>query len=374
MPSDYYSILGVSRNADEAELKKAYRKLAMQYHPDKNPGNAAAEAKFKEISAAYEVLSNPQKKQQYDSYGHDAFTNQGAGGFQGGGFDFGGSGFGDIFEEFFGGGGGRKASKRSAGTDGADLRYNMQITLEEVYKGVAKTISFSTFAKCGTCNGSGGKNGSKPVTCKMCNGHGSTRRQQGFFVMETTCNFCEGSGEVVAEKCSTCKGHGRVKKDKTIEFKIPAGIQDGQKIKLASEGECGTRGGQSGDLYIFVTIKKHEFFTRSENDLTCEAPLTFVDAVLGGTIEIPLLNGEIETIKTKAGIQNGESIKISGKGVPMLNSSRHGDVYVKVNIETPVNVTDEQRELLVKFREISKNIKNNPKTDGFFDKIKKKFG
>ena len=372
---DYYDALGVSKSASESEIKTAYRKLAMQYHPDKNQGNKDTEAKFREVTEAYEVLSDSSKRAKYDKFGH-ASSDSGFGG-GGGGFDFdfgGGGDFGDIFEQFFGGGGSsRGGSKaRTAGQDGSDLRYDLQITLEESFSGTIKKIVFKTFVKCEPCKGSGGKNGSKAVNCKSCGGAGKVRRQQGFFVVESTCSSCNGSGSVISEKCTTCFGDGRIPKEKNIEVKVPQGIMEGQKIKLAGEGEAGLRGGSTGDLFIFVSVKKHQFFSRDENNLICEVSIPFVDAVLGDSIKIPVFGGKEAEIVIKAGTQSGDIAKVSGFGMPILNTSRFGDLKVKINIETPVSISQEQKNLLIKFKELSSG-KNNPKSETFFDKIRKMF-
>jgi molecular chaperone DnaJ len=375
MAKDYYQTLGVSKNANDDEIKKAYRKLAMQYHPDKNPGNKQAEEKFKEINEANDVLSDPQKRQNYDQFG----SSEGMGGFGGGGggFDFGGGGFGgfgDIFNEFFGGGGGQRNSKRSGfkGADGSDLRYNISMSLKDVYYGVKKNISFSTFASCTPCNGSGGKNGSKPVQCNNCHGSGTVRRQQGFFVVEAPCNVCGGSGGKIVEKCSSCNGEGRVKKDREVEVEIPAGVQDGQRIQLRNQGEAGVRGGQTGDLYIFVSVSKHDFFEREGNNILCSATIPFVDAILGGEIEIPLLDGSREKIKIPAGVQYGEIVTLSSKGLPILNSKGFGSLKVKFIIETPVNLTSEQKDI---FKKLKGDLGSSscPKSDSFLSKLRKFF-
>jgi molecular chaperone DnaJ len=374
MAKDYYASLGVSKSANEDEIKKAYRKLAMQYHPDKNPGNKQAEEKFKEISEAYAVLSDPEKRKKYDTYG----SADDMGGFGGGGFDFGGGGFGgfsDIFNEFFGGGGGGQRSSRKStfqGEDGADLRYNLSMSLKDIYYGLEKKISFSTFISCSPCGGSGGKDGAKPIACKTCRGSGTVRRQQGFFMIETPCGSCGGSGGVVAEKCSNCRGEGRISKEKTIDVKIPAGVVDGQRIRLTGEGEAGVRGGRTGDLYIFVSVLKHEFFEREGDDLVCSAIVPFTDAILGGEIEIPLLNGTKEKIKIPEGVQYGDVSTIREKGLPILNTKRFGNLRVKFILETPVKLTEEQKRIMTQFKQ-SLGTSSNPKSEGFLSKLRKFF-
>jgi molecular chaperone DnaJ len=378
MAKDYYASLEVSKSATEDEIKKSYRKLAMQYHPDKNPGDKKSEEKFKEISEAYAVLSDAEKRKKYDTYG----SADDSSGFGGGGFDFGGGGagfggFGDIFNEFFGGGGSsaRQGGRRKGsfqGEDGADLRYNLNVSLKDVLFGIAKKISFTTFISCSPCGGNGGKEGSKPVTCKTCNGNGAIRRQQGFFVVESPCNSCGGTGGVISDKCSSCRGEGRVSKEKIIDVKIPAGVVDGQKIRLSNEGEAGVRGGRTGDLYIFVSVSKHEFFERSGDDLICNATIPFATGILGGEIEIPLLDGSKEKIKIPEGIQYGEILTAREKGLPILNTKKFGNLKVKFILETPVKLTSEQKELMKKFSELS-NGSSNPKSENFFSKLKKIF-
>lgn len=372
---DFYQVLGVSKNVTPEELKKAYRKLAMQYHPDRNKDNKESEEKFKEISHAYEILSDEQKRAAYDSYGHAAFEGGAGGGGHGG---FGGGGFEDIFETFFGGGSGRSSGRSAGGAvshsqDGSDLKYNLQITLEEAWQGMDKEISYMTHSRCGTCKGSGAKSGSGSTRCEKCNGRGSTRVQQGFFILEQTCSACSGAGTVIKDKCSECRGQGRVETKKTISVKVPAGVDNGSKLRVAGQGEAGIRGGSTGDLYVFIKIKDHEFFERHEDDLYIKAPIKFTIAILGGEIEVPTIDGKKISLKIPDGTKQGAKLKIKGKGMSMLGSgSRYGDMYVVVNIETPVNLTSKQKELLKNF-DAETSSGSNPESEGFLDKIKKFF-
>lgn len=371
MAKDYYAILGVSKSASEDEIKKAYRKLAMQYHPDKNPGDKKAEEKFKEINEAYAVLSDADKRRKYDAYGSSAFDGSGGAG----GFDFSGfSGFGDIFNEFFGGSAASSSNRRRSGfqgVNGADLRYNISITLKDAFFGLEKKISFNTYASCAFCRGTGGKDGAKPVACKTCGGSGNVRRQQGFFTIETTCGACHGSGGAVSDKCTTCRGEGRVSKEKTVDIKIPAGVMDGQKIRISGEGEAGVRGGSSGDLYIFVSIAKHEFFERDGDNLICNATIPFVDAILGGEIDIPTLDGKVERIKIPEGMQYGELVTIKDLGMPILNTKRFGSLKVKFSVETPTKLSSEAKDLMMRFKQLSSS--SSPKSESFLSKIKRFF-
>jgi molecular chaperone DnaJ len=373
---DLYETLGVSRTASSDEIKKAYRKLAMQYHPDKNPGDKAAEEKFKQISQAYEVLSDEQKRAAYDNYGHSSYDGSaGYGGGGGGGGSAGGfNGFEDIFSSFFGGGakGGFGSnpfeSGSSGGEDGADLRYNLEITLEDAFLGVTKTISYESLGECSTCHGSGGKAGSKPSKCGSCGGRGTVRKTQGFFVIETTCGACRGEGQIIKDKCSDCKGEGRKPVKRNLEAKIPAGVYDGAKIRLANQGESGYRGGQKGDLYLFISIRKHSLFERQEDDLIIHVPLELTKAILGGEIELPTIDGKRVSLKIPSGTQSSSKFKLSKKGMPRLNSSSYGDMIAVVEIETPVNLTPRQRELMQEFQKESLN--SSPKSTSFFDRIK----
>jgi molecular chaperone DnaJ len=371
---DYYEILGVSKSASADEIKKAYRKLAMQFHPDRNPGNKEAEAKFKEATEAYEVLKDDQKRSAYNQFGHDAFGQGGGGrgGFGGGsdGFDFNDifSNFSDIFGDF--GGGRQQTKKRSAAQRGSDIRYNLEISLEESFRGVNEKISFSIPSSCETCSGSGAQNGDKPVDCGTCKGSGKIRAQQGFFIVERTCTSCGGVGQIIKNPCKSCKGEGRANKDKTLSVKIPAGIEDGNRIRLAGEGEAGTRGGPAGDLYVYISIRKHQFFTRKGDDIHCEIPLKFTTAALGGSVEIPTIDGDKAALKILEGTQNHDQFRLKSKGMNVINSGgRRGDMYVKVNIETPVKLSSEERELLLKLDKLMNGKSSNPKSENFFKKV-----
>jgi len=373
---DYYEILGINKNASADEIKKSYRKLAMQYHPDRNPGNKKAEANFKEASEAYETLKDEQKRAGYDRYGHQA--NNGYGGQQNGssgGFD-GGFDFNDIFSNFsdiFGerNSGGRK---KSSSQRGSDIRYNLAVSLEEAFNGTNTEISFNISCKCDVCNGSGAKNNEKASSCTTCNGHGKIRAQQGFFIVERACTSCNGSGQVIKNPCKNCNGEGRVSRNKTLSVKIPAGVEEESRIKISNEGEAGLRGGQSGDLFVFLTIRNHPFFTRKGNDIYFDVQMRFTTASLGGEIEIPTIDGSKAKVTIKEGTQNSDQLRLKSKGMSVMNSGgRRGDMYIRVNIETPVKLSDEERELLEKLDKLMQNKANNPKTESFFQKISEFF-
>ncbi|NBV06438.1 MAG: molecular chaperone DnaJ [Proteobacteria bacterium] len=370
---DYYSVLGVSRNASAEEIKKSYRKLAMQYHPDRNPGNKEAEEKFKEATEAYEVLKDDQKKAAYDQFGHDAFSQGGGKSGQSGqgfdGFDFNDifSNFSDIFGDF---GGRQQGKKRSAAQRGSDIRYNLEISLEEAFRGITKNISFSIPSVCKSCNGSGAEGSSKPSECSNCKGSGKIRAQQGFFIVERTCGSCSGTGQIIKNPCKTCRGEGRVNKEKTLAVKIPAGVEEGSRVRLGGEGEAGTRGGQAGDLYVFITIKKHQFFVRKNDDIHFEVPIKFTTAALGGSVDIPTIDGDKAALKIPEGTQNGDQFRLKSKGMSVLNAGgRRGDMYVKVAIETPVKLSGEERDLLQKLDKLMQNKASNPKSESFFKKV-----
>ena len=369
--ADYYDLLGASKGADEKALKSAFRKMAMKYHPDRNPDDPAAESKFKEINEAYEVLKDPQKRAAYDQFGHAAFENGGGGsGFGAGGF--GAGGFSDIFEDIFGEmmGGARRGGGRSGGRErGADLRYNMEVTLEEAHDGKSAEISVPTAVTCETCDGSGAKPGSSPVTCNMCGGVGRVRASQGFFSVERTCPECHGRGEVISDPCPDCAGQGRVTKERTLNVDIPAGIDDGVRIRLGGEGEAGSRGGPSGDLYIFINIRPHEFFQRDGADLFCKIPISMATAALGGQFEVATLDGLRSRVKVPEGTQTGKQFRLRGKGMPIMRSADQGDLYIQVVTETPQKLNKRQRELLEEFEKISSE-ENSPESTGFFTRMK----
>ncbi len=370
--TDYYELLGVAKGASDGELKSAYRKLAMKYHPDRNPGDAAAEQRFKEIGEAYEVLKDPEKRQLYDRFGHGAFEGGGAGA---GGFGFGGGGgggFGDIFEEMFGEFmGGRQ---RGQAGRGADLRYNMEITLEEAFAGKTVEIKVPTSVGCEPCNGSGAEPGSSPKTCPSCGGKGRVRATQGFFTIERTCPTCNGVGRIIDKPCGACRGAGRVQRDKSLEVNIPAGVEDGTRIRLAGEGEAGVRGATAGDLYIFLSISHHRLFEREGANVFCRMPIPMTTAALGGTIEVPTIDGSRARITVPDGAQSGQRFRLRGKGMSVLRSEARGDMYVELAVEVPVKLTKRQRELLREFDAESEGRESHPESDGFFAKIKEFLG
>ncbi|MAL79366.1 MAG: molecular chaperone DnaJ [Sneathiella sp.] len=366
---DYYEILEVERTAEAAVIKSAYRKKAMQYHPDRNPDNPEAETAFKEVNEAYEILKDPQKRGAYDRYGHAAFENGGGGG--AGARGFGGmGGFSDIFEDLFGdfmgggGGGGRTRAPR-----GSDLRYNLEISLEDAYHGKKMELKIPTTAPCESCDGTGAEAGSEPVTCDSCHGAGKIRAQQGFFTIERTCPVCQGQGQVIKNPCKTCRGEGRVHKEKTLSVNIPAGVDDGNRIRLSGEGEAGMRGGPPGDLYIFLTIADHRIFQRDGQNIHCRVPIPMMTAALGGDIEVPTLDGARAKVSITAGTQSGRKFRLRGKGMPIMNSHSHGDMYIHTIVETPVNLTKRQKELLKEFDAAGKGA-HSPESEGFFARVK----
>ena len=374
---DYYDILGVAKGASAEELKKAYRSKAKELHPDRNSDNPNAEAQFKEVNEAYDVLKDADKKAAYDRYGHAAFDGgMGGGGGPRGGFggagqgDF-GSAFSDVFEDLFGdfmgrgggGGGGRSRAQR-----GSDLRYNLRVSLEEAFAGVQKTINVPTSIACDACRGTGAEGGSEPTTCPTCSGMGKVRAQQGFFTVERTCPTCSGAGQIVKNPCKSCHGHGRIEKERALSVNIPAGVETGTRIRLAGEGEAGLRGGPTGDLYIFIEVKEHPIFQRDGAHLFCRVPISFATAALGGEVEVPTIDGGKSRVKVPAGSQTGKQMRLRSKGMPALRGGGVGDMLLELAVETPVNLTSRQKELLREFEELSED--NNPEGHSFFSKVK----
>jgi molecular chaperone DnaJ len=374
---DYYEILGVTRTVTVEELKKSYRKLAVQFHPDKNPGDKKAEEKFKELSEAYEVLSDPQKKQMYDQFGHAANAGGAGGGM--GGFSGGGANindiFGDIFGDLFGAAGAagaRGRGGRRGGRPGNDLRTQIDITFEESAFGAEKVISVPKSVRCETCSGSGAKPGTQPITCNQCGGHGEVSFQQGFFAITRPCPACQGAGQTIPNKCTDCHGHGTVKKKSQIAVKIPAGVDTGQRLKLTGEGEAGERGGLTGDLYVVINILAHDFFTREEYDVICEVPVTFTQAALGAEIEVPTLEGKVK-LKIPAGTQSHRILRLKNKGLAHLGSYGRGDQLVRVIVEVPSKLTAEQKDILRRFEETGGADTAHPMHHNFFEKVKNLF-
>jgi molecular chaperone DnaJ len=364
---DYYEILGVERGAGDSDLKSAYRKLAMKFHPDRNPGDIEAERRFRELNEAYEVLKDGDKRAAYDRFGHAAFE----GGGPGFGADFATS-FADIFDDFFGMAGGRR-SRGSGRERGADLRYNMELTLEEAFHGKSAQIRIPTSVVCETCLGTGAKAGTKPKVCPSCGGLGKIRHAQGFFTLERTCVSCQGRGQVIEAPCSSCGGLGRSTKERALSVNIPQGVEDGTRIRLSGEGEAGVRGGPPGDLYIFLSIETHPFFQRDSADLHFRATISMTTASLGGEFEVPTIDGGKTRVKVPEGTQSGRRFRLQAKGMPVLRSKQVGDMYVQVTVETPQNLTKRQRELLTEFQKLSSN-ENNPESAGFFGRVKEFFG
>ncbi len=366
---DYYEVLGVNRDASDEEIKKAYRKLAMKHHPDRNPDNPRAEEQFKDAKQAYEILSDTEKRAAYDQFGHAGVDPQAGMGAAGAGFGGFADAFSDIFGDIFGGGRGRSNVYR-----GADLRYNLEISLEEAARGSDTRIRIPTMEECDTCHGTGAKPGTKPVTCSTCGGHGQVRMQQGFFSIQQTFPKCHGTGKMIPEPCGNCHGAGRVKQHKTLSVKIPAGIDDGDRIRLSGEGEAGASGGPPGDLYVVIHIRQHAVFTRDHSDLHCEMPITFTTAALGGDIEIPTLDGYAK-IRIPAETQTGKVFRLRGKGIKGVRSSTHGDLLCHVMVETPVNLTPRQRELLMELEAINQrdDSRHNPRAKSWMDKVKEFF-
>ena len=374
---DYYETLGVNNSASDGELKSAYRKQAMKYHPDRNKGNKESEKQFKKVNEAYYILRDKEKRAQYDQSGHQAFEGNGGAGFKD--FDS-GSGFSDIFEEMFSdfddgfggifGGGGRRSRKTNTKEYGDDIRYEMEISLEEIFSGKKGIIHVSTKIKCISCNGNGHETDSKPETCPTCEGHGQVRTSQGFFTIQQTCPDCRGEGEVIKNPCKSCGGFGRVDKKKSLLVEIPAGVEDGTKIRLTGEGEAGIKGGPSGDLYIFIIEKPHSIFKRDVNNLYLQAPIPMITAVLGGAIEVPTLDGSIVKVKIPAGTQSGSNFRLSNKGLPEIRQKTRGDLFLEAFVETPVNLSKKQKDLLKQFEEDKNQKSTSPKSEGFFSKLK----
>ncbi len=371
---DYYELLGVAKGASADEIKKGYRKKAKELHPDRNADNPDAEAQFKEINEAYEVLKDADKKAAYDRFGHAAFEGgMGGGGRPGGGFgqqgDF-ASAFSDVFDDLFGDfmGGGRGGGGRQRAARGADLRYNLRVTLEEAYGGLQKTINVPTSVQCGECHGSGAEGGAEPVTCPTCSGMGKVRATQGFFTVERTCPTCSGLGQIIKNPCTGCGGQGRVQKERSLSVNIPAGVETGTRIRLAGEGEAGMRGGPPGDLYIFIEVRKHGIFEREGTELHCRVPVSMTTAALGGDIEVPTIDGGRSRVKIPAGSQSGRQMRLRGKGMPALRGGGAGDMFIELAVETPVNLTSRQKELLREFEDQSED--NNPESKTFFSSVK----
>ena len=368
---DYYELLGVARNCSADDLKKAYRKLAMEHHPDRNHGKKEAEQKFKEISEAYEILSDQQRRAAYDRYGHAAFEQGGPSGT--GGFEF-GAGFADIFDEMFGeilGGGGRRGGGGTQSAQrGADLRYDLDISLEEAFRGVDKEISIANSVGCEECKGSGAAAGTQPVECSTCRGHGRVRAQQGFFTIERACPTCNGAGRVIQNPCKKCAGQGRVRQERTLSVAIPAGVESGTRIRLSGEGEAGMRGGHPGDLYVILEVAQHPIFQRDGANLYCRVPIPMTVAALGGNIEVPTIDGEMMPMDIEHGTQTGQRTRLRHKGMSVLRSSARGDLYVELSVETPVHLTKRQKELLKEFADESGDHKTNPESAGFLNKVK----
>jgi len=373
---DYYEVLGVIKSSSPEEIKKAYRKLALKYHPDKNKGDKTAEAKFKESGEAYQILSDKERRTNYNQFGHAAFDGTGGrGGFSN--FDF-SSIFSDIFgsdsdpfDDFFEGFGASKGRRRrSSEFRGADLRYDLSISLEDAYNGKKQEINFSSSDKCGNCNGSGAEPGSKPISCSTCGGHGQVRSSQGFFTIQQTCSDCAGSGEQISSPCKECRGIGKKQSKKKIFTNIPKGVDDGTRIRLSGKVEAGIKGARNGDLYIFVSIKTHSIFKRSEENLFFEFPISLADAALGASVEVPTIDGGKAKVKIPAGTQNGKQFRLKGKGMPMMRNKSYGDLYIQAITEVPVSLTKEQKNLLEQFKKLE-DTKTNPIMKDFFEKAKK---
>jgi len=372
---DFYDVLGLSKAASADEIKKAYRSKAKELHPDRNTGNANAESQFKEVNEAYEVLKDAEKKAAYDRFGHAAFDGGmgGGGGRPGGGYGGAGGGdfantFSDVFDDLFGDFMGQRRGGAQRATRGSDLRFNLRVSLEEAYRGLQKTITVPTAVTCGTCDGTGAEGGAEPATCPTCSGMGKVRAQQGFFTVERTCPTCSGAGQIVKNPCHSCGGAGRVQKDRALSVNIPKGVETGTRIRLGGEGEAGLRGGPAGDLYIFIEVREHKIFQRDGNSLFCRIPVSMSGAALGGDIEVPTMDGGRSRVKIPAGSQSGRQMRLRGKGMPAIKSAQKGDMFIEIAVETPVNLTSKQRELLREFEALSED--NNPESKSFFSSVK----
>ncbi len=368
---DYYEVLGVQKGASADEIKKGYRKKAKELHPDRNSDNPDAENQFKEVNEAYDALKDPEKKAAYDRFGHAAFEGGMGGGPRGGGQGDFASAFSDVFDDLFGdfmGGRGGAGGARQRATRGSDLRYNLRVALEEAHAGVQKTIEVPTSVACSTCHGSGAEGGGEPTTCPTCSGMGKVRAQQGFFTVERTCPTCSGMGQIIKNPCTACGGAGRVEKQRSLSVKIPAGVETGTRIRLAGEGEAGLRGGPTGDLYIFIELREHTLFQRDGQDLFCRVPVSMASAALGGDIEVPTIDGGRSRVKVPAGSQSGRQMRLRNKGMPTLRGGTTGDMFIELAVETPVNLTSRQRELMREFDGISAD--NSPEASSFFSKVK----
>lgn len=366
---DYYEVLGLSKGASADEIKKGYRSKAKELHPDRNTSDPSAESKFKEANEAYDVLKDPERKAAYDRFGHAAFEGGmgGGGGQRQGDFS---SAFSDVFDDLFGDfmGGGQRGGGRSRASRGSDLRYNLEISLEDAYSGLQKSINVPTSVQCTPCNGSGSAGGSEPSTCPTCSGMGKVRASQGFFTVERTCPSCSGMGQVISNPCSSCGGQGRSNKDRSLSVNVPAGVETGTRIRLSNEGEAGLRGGPAGDLYIFIEVREHKIFQRDGNSLFCRIPVSMSGAALGGDIEVPTMDGGRSRVKIPAGSQSGRQMRLRGKGMPAIKSAQKGDMFIEIAVETPVNLTSKQRELLREFEALSED--NNPESKSFFSSVK----
>ena len=367
---DYYELLGLSKGASADEIKKAYRGKAKELHPDRNADKPNAEAQFKEVNEAYDVLKDADKKAAYDRFGHAAFEGgTGGGGRPGGQGDF-TSAFSDVFDDLFGDfmGGGRRSGGRNRATRGSDLRYNLRVTLEEAFTGLQKSIKVPTSVQCGSCNGTGAENGSEPTTCPTCSGMGKVRATQGFFTVERTCPTCSGLGQMIKNPCRICRGAGRIEKNRSLSVNVPAGVETGTRIRLSGEGEAGMRGGPAGDLYIFIEVEDHKIFSRDGLDLFCRVPVSMSSAALGGDIEVPTIDGGRSRVKIPQGSQSGRQMRLRSKGMPAIKSSQSGDMFIELAVETPVNLTSRQKELLLEFEKLSED--NNPESKSFFSSVK----